>query len=122
MTNVPQIPPPSFGISLLTHSGDDMLIDNSISRSPAENKNPRPMIRSMSQRQTIGDLKIALGFRRNTHWKTILNNPGRKLRPYIYPGMDDKQVRALVTELINTDAQKKSAMRREAQKRRRIFF
>ena len=122
MTNVPQIPPPNFDISLLTNSGGSDASDNSISRSPAENKNPRPMIRSMSQRQTIGDLKIALGFRRNTHWKTILNNPGRKLRPYIYPGMDDKKARALVTELINADAQKKSAMRREAQKRTRIYF
>ena len=99
-----------------------MLTDNSISRSSAENKNLGEYQMSNRRTKTIGDLKISLGHRRNTHWKTILNNPGRKLNPYIYPGMNDKQVRTLVTELNNADVQKKSTMRREAKEKRRFYF
>ena len=86
MTNVPQIPPPSFDISLLTHSGDDMLIDNSISRSPAENKNLSKY--QMSQRQTL-DNDLKKEFLGKKQFNTFLKKPGKKygidLQEYLRP-------------------------------------
>ena len=78
MTNVPQIPPPSFDISLLTHSGDDMLIDNSISRSPAENKNLSKYQMSQRQRSLDTTLRGVFGYTPRRGLRSIAKRPGNK--------------------------------------------
>lgn len=65
---------------------------------------------------TIATVKHALGYGLKTHYKTMLKNPTRKLRPFVYPSMTVEQLKTLVTDLKRhwSDPVKREILRRHA--------
>jgi predicted GIY-YIG superfamily endonuclease len=68
----------------------------------------------MPATQKIVDVKNFLGYGSKTHYQTMLKNPTRKLRPFVYPSMTVEQLKTLVTELKTADPAKKKILRRYA--------
>eukprot|EP00966_Prymnesium_polylepis_P245233 5673207-Prymnesium_polylepis.1 len=104
MTNVPQMPPPNFDITLLPHTGDDMLTDNSISRSSAENKNLSEYQMSQRQQRSLDTtLRGVYGYNLRRGLSSIAKRPGNKygfrLSSYIHSKDSPEVIRSVLERI-----------------------
>ena len=73
---------------------------------------------SKTVRQTMAQVKKSLGFRAGTHYKTMLKNPSNKLAPYLFPGMDVKELKTLANILSTADPKTRTELKKNAFKKR----
>lgn len=60
----------------------------------------------MPATQKITDIKQSLGYGSKTHYTTMLKNPTRKLRPFVYPKMTVEELKILVIQLKTAEKHK----------------
>ena len=68
----------------------------------------------MPEAQKITDIKQSLGYGSKTHYTTMLKNPTRKLRPFVYPKLTVDALKTLVVQLITANAAKRKMLREYA--------
>ena len=87
-----------------------------------KNKNlgyKQDMSRRSSVRQSIAQVKISLGHRPRSHYKTMLANPSNKLQPFVFPGMSVDQLKSLAKVLLTSDPRQRSQLKKDASDRQR---
>ena len=72
--------------------------------------------RSTTVRQTIAQVKNALGHRARTHYRSMLAYPSTKLQPFLFPGMTVDQLKSLAKVLSTAEPKQRSQLKKEAPK------